>query len=111
MIVYSVGEEYKFYQSRTDRPNSDWTGKAEHVIDENNPANDALIRKIKSYAPLFSYVTDANGNLIDVEKTGDFEREEPKEEIDILIEENKTLKEQISMLEDCIVEMAGIVYA
>lgn len=117
MIIYSVGN-IKTYETRSDMPNEDWTGKAEHVIDETNPDNAELINKIKEYTPYFNYVTDLTGKLIDVKKTGEMIFEEPVDPIVNLQTENKTLKAQIQaltesnqFLEDCLVEMAEIVYA
>ena len=117
MIIYTANN-LKIYESRSDKPNEDWTGKAEHVIDETNPEKFGLISKIKEYAPYFDYVTDLAGNLIDVTKTGEMVYPEEVDPIAELQSENKTLKAKIQaltesnqMLEDCIVEMAEIVYA
>ena len=65
MILYTVNN-LKIYETRSDKPNADWTGKAEFVIDETNPDNKELLSKIKQLAPCFDYVTDEEGNLIDV---------------------------------------------
>ncbi|MCL2634969.1 MAG: hypothetical protein FWD34_10735 [Oscillospiraceae bacterium] len=49
-------------QTRSDVPNSDWTGGlAKYVVDDNSD----LARKIFSF-PAFEPVEDENGNLIDV---------------------------------------------
>lgn len=117
MIVYTVGE-LKTYETRSDMPNSDWTGHAEFVIDETDENNAELIGKIKQFTPYFSYSVGSNGKLVDVEKTGELTVETPKDPLEVLQTENKTLKAKIDaltksnqMLEDCIVEMAEIVYA
>lgn len=117
MILYTVNN-LKIYEIRPDMPNEDWTGKAEFIIDETNSKNRELIEKIKEYAPYFNYVTNLKGDLIDVEKTGEMTYEFPVDPIVELKEENKVLKAQVQaltqsnqMLEDCLVEMAEIVYA
>lgn len=65
MIIYRYND-LKMVETRSDMPNSDWTGEAEFVIDETNPDNMELIEKINRFAPYFEYVTDEHGNLIDV---------------------------------------------
>lgn len=67
MILYTV-DELRIYETRSDQPNSDWTGKAEFIVDETNPENAELLAKIRQLAPCFDYVTDGKGNLIDVVK-------------------------------------------
>lgn len=118
MIIYT-SYDLKLIETCNIYPNTDWTGKAEFIIDETNPNNQELINKIKEYAPYFDYVLDDNCNLIDVIKTQDkpVYEQEPSD-IEILQEENKILKaknqalsESVQFLEDCIVEMAEIVYA
>lgn len=65
MIIYKSGA-LLIYETRSDRTSDDWTGKAEHIIDERNPGNAALIAKIKQYAPYCELVLDESGNIIDV---------------------------------------------
>lgn len=77
MILYTVND-FKIYETRSDKPNADWTGKAEFVIDETNPDNKELISKIKQLAPCFDYVTDNKGNLITVVKNNVIIPEEPE---------------------------------
>lgn len=67
MIIYSQ-DELKLVQTCSVYPKSDWTGKADFVVDETNPENAELIKKIRELAPCFDYVTDEDGNLIDVVK-------------------------------------------
>ena len=67
MIVYKDGI-FKCFETRSDKPNEDWTGTADFVIDETNPENTELLSKIMQLAPCFDYVTDEDGNLIDVVK-------------------------------------------
>ena len=117
MIIYS-NNDLKLIQTCSLYPNSDWTGEAEFVIDETNPDNQDLINKIKEFAPYFDYVLDDDGNLIDVIKTGEREVIESNDPIVNLYNENRTLKAQVQaltesnmFLEECLVEMAEIVYA
>ena len=118
MIVYT-SNGLSIFESRTDAPATDWTGRAEHIIDEANPTNAELIAKIKAYAPYFDYVLDDDGNLIDVIKTADKpEPDQRPDPIADLQEENKALRAQVAaltqstqFLEDCIAEMAETVYA
>ena len=67
MVIYTVND-YKIFETCSMCPNTDWTGKAEFVVDETNPENAELLAKIKDLAPCFDYVTDEDGNLIDVVK-------------------------------------------
>lgn len=67
MIIYTVNN-LKIYETRSDKPNEDWTGKADFVVDESNPDNEELLQKIEHLAPCFDYVTDEDGNLIDIKK-------------------------------------------
>ena len=65
MIIYSVND-LKIYETCSAYPDTDWTGKAEHIIDETDPDKTDLIAKIKLLAPCFDYVLDDEGNLIDI---------------------------------------------
>lgn len=67
MIIYQ-NNELKVIEMRSDFPYSDWTGKADYVLDDRDPNNKHLISKIFEYKPCFDYVTDDYGNLIDVVK-------------------------------------------
>lgn len=117
MIIYTVND-LRIYETRSDKPKDDWTGKAEFVIDETNPDNAELVAKIKEYAPYFDFVTDTEGNLTDVTKTGEMVYEIPVDPVEILQSQNKELQAKVKaltesnqMLEECLVEMAEIVYA
>lgn len=117
MIIYKVGN-LKIYESRSDKPKTDWTGKAAYVIDETDGNNAELIAKVKEYAPFFDFVANDNGVIVDVIKSGEFLPERIKTPIELLTEENaalnakiKALTESNAILEECIVEMAEIVYA
>lgn len=110
MILYTTND-LKIYETRSDKPNEDWTGKAEFVLDETNPGKAELILKVKEFAPYFDYVKNDAGELVDVTKTKDFVPEIPADPVATLQAKVKALTESNQMLEDCIVEMAEIVYA
>lgn len=119
MIIYSANG-LKAYETRSDKPASDWTGKAEYILDETDEKNAELIEKVRRYAPYFEVIADSSGKVTDVIKTADMEREErnPDDPVSELYRENKALRERVEsltestqLLEECIVEMAQIVYA
>lgn len=61
MILYNN----KHFATRSDRPNDDWVGNADHII----PDGSELAEKILRLYPNFEIVTDGSGNLIDVTET------------------------------------------
>ena len=116
-ILYTTND-LKIYETRSDKPNEDWTGEAEFVIDETSSDNAELIKKIKEFAPYFDYVKNDAGELVDVIKTKDFIPLPSVDRVAVLESQSKQLTAQISALEtqnstleECIVEMAGVVYA
>lgn len=119
MIIYTINN-LKTYEIRSDKSNEDWTGKADFVVDETVLENRELVSKIIQLTPCFDYVTDEEGNLVDVVKNDVVVKvPEPKPSpIEVLQDENRTLKAQVQalsesnfFLEECLVEMAEIVYA
>ena len=117
MILYTVND-LKIYETRSDQPNVDWTGTAEFVLNETDPAQADLIAKIIAFTPYFDYVKNDAGELVDVIKTKDFVPLSPVDRVAVLETQAKQLTAQISALEtqnstleECIVEMAGVVYA
>lgn len=117
MILYTVGD-LKIYETRSDKPNEDWTGKAEFVLDENDPGKAELISKVKEFAPYFDYVKNDDGKLVDAIKIKNFVPTFPVDRVAVLESQSKQMTAQISALEtqnstleECIVEMAGVVYA
>nr|DAG13036.1 MAG TPA: hypothetical protein [Caudoviricetes sp.] len=117
MILYTTND-LKIYETRSDKPNEDWTGEAEFVIDETSSDNAELIKKIKEFAPYFDYVKNDAGELVDVIKTKDFIPLPSVDRVAVLESQSKQMTAQISALEtqnstleECIVEMAGVVYA
>ena len=98
MIVYSVND-LKTYETQSGKPNEDWMGNADYVIDETNPSKAELISKIMAYAPYFDYVVDSNGTLIDVTKTGELppmETPEPVADLAELTAKVSDLEEQLA---------------
>ena len=61
MILYNN----KHFAARSDRPNDDWVGNADHII----PDGSELAEKILRLYPNFEIVTDDNGNIVDVTET------------------------------------------
>ena len=84
MIVYSTTDG-KACHVCSIAPNSDWTGTADFVIDDNDLTKRELIAKIKQFAPYFDYVTNEAGELVDVVKTGEVEEETPEPTTDDII--------------------------
>lgn len=97
MILYTING-LRIYETRSDMPNEDWTGMAEHIVDEENEQNANLIEKIKLLAPCFDYVIDNSGVLIDVvENDTQIPKQElPVDPIDELRAENAQLKAQLA---------------
>ena len=60
MILYNN----KHFAARSDRPNDDWVGNADHVI----PDGSELAEKILRLYPNFEIITDDGGNIVDVVK-------------------------------------------
>lgn len=61
MILYNN----KHFAARSDHPNDDWVGNADHVI----PDGSELAEKILRLYPNFKIITDGGGDLIDVSET------------------------------------------
>ena len=107
MIVQSVNQLKSFTVS-TIYHNVDWTGEADFVIDETNPANAELIGKIYQHAPYFDYVVDEENQLIDITPRPDLEPEPPESEIELLQEQVASLTEQLSGYETAILKGASL---
>ncbi|WP_312647582.1 hypothetical protein [Aminipila sp.] len=58
MIVF----ENKGFQTRSDKPNEDWTGEAKFIAEDGTE----LANKILSLYPYYNFVLDKEGKLIDV---------------------------------------------
>lgn len=50
-------------------PNTDWSGRADWVLDDNDENDAEIEEKIISMYPNFDFITDNNGNLVDVVET------------------------------------------
>lgn len=92
MIIY----ENKGYETRLDLPDSDWTGEAKFVV----PDGSELANKIIANYPYYEFVTNENGELIDIEPT---ERPEP-----VIVEPEPTEIEKLRADVDYISIMTGI---
>ncbi len=60
MILYNN----KHFATRSDHPNDDWVGNADHII----PDGSELAEKILRLYPNFEIITDDGGNIVDVVK-------------------------------------------
>ena len=60
MILYNN----KHFAARSDHPNDDWVGNADHII----PDGSELAEKILRLYPNFEIITDDGGNIVDVVK-------------------------------------------
>ena len=69
MILYKD----KRFVTRSDAPNTDFMGDADHVI----PDNSELAEKIISLYPNFDFVFDDDGNIADVTATEPVTKEVP----------------------------------
>ena len=95
------------YITRSDMPNSDWTGEAKYIIADDTD----LANKILSCQYGFTPIEDKRGNLIDV-TPNDVPAPEPQlSETDLLKAQNKALSDRLEFTEDLIAEMAMKVYA
>lgn len=56
----------KTFIRSSDRPNEDWIGDADWVLNDNDPEDAELEEKIISLYPNFDFVLDDNGELVDV---------------------------------------------
>lgn len=65
-MIINIKNNLVFYEISSGAPAIDWTGKAEHIIDERDPSNAVLISKIKRFAPRCEPVIDGTGKLVDV---------------------------------------------
>ncbi len=92
MIIF----EDKGFQTHSLYPNTDWTDNANYVVDDNSE----LAKKIIQLYPNYDFVTDEQGNLIDVVQV---ECEKNKE-----IEQPPTEIEQLRADIDYIAIMTGV---
>ena len=76
----------KFYQTRSDKPNSNWLNSEWYVVPDNSP----LANKIIELYPRFDFVLD-DGELIDVVEIPKTEEEIKQERIEEIIAELEVL--------------------
>ena len=87
-----VNKENKGFQTRNDKPNSNWLGDEWYVIPDNSP----LANKIIQYFPRYDFVLDGNDNLIDVVEIPKTEEEIKQERIEDIHEELNSLDTTIN---------------
>lgn len=92
MIIF----ENKGFQTRSDKPNSDWTGNALYVV----PDGSMLAQKVMENYPYYEFVLDEAGKLIDIAPT---ERPEPEPEPIM-----PTLEERLSALESAMLAVMEV---
>lgn len=95
------------YMTRSDMPDSDWTGEAKYII----PDGSELANKILSCPNGFTAIEDSEGNLIDITPNEITPSETQISENDLLKAQNKALSDRLDFNEELIAEMAMIVYA
>ena len=89
MIVY----ENKGYETRSDKPDEDWTGQALYVV----PDGTALANKIEKLYPYYEFVIEGDV-LIDVTET-----ERPPEP-----EPEPTVEERLALVEELMADQIGM---
>lgn len=89
MIVYAN----KGYETRSDKPNEDWTGNALYVV----PDGTELAEKIVQLYPYYEFVVQ-DGALIDVQAT-----ERPPEP-----EPEPTIEERLALVEELMADQIGM---
>lgn len=77
----------KSYQTRSDMPNSNWLNDEWYLVPDNSP----LANKIIELYPKFDFVTDDNGELIDIIEIPKTEEELKQEQIEKIDEELKQI--------------------
>lgn len=60
MIIY---KDNKGFETRSDKPNENWTNKDCFVVEDGTE----LAQKIINAYPHYDFITDTDGNLIDIE--------------------------------------------
>ena len=89
MIVHKID---KTFQTRSDKPNSNWLNDNNYIV---IPDNSPLANKIMQYFPRFDFVLDENDNLIDVVEIPKTEEELKQERIEEILSELKVLDDVI----------------
>lgn len=81
----------KGFQTRSDKPNSNWLGEEWYLVEDNS----TLANKIMNLYPRFDFVLDENNNLIDVVEI-------PKTEQEIKQEKIEEIKAELNSLDTTI---------
>lgn len=89
MIIF----DNKTYQTRSDKPDTDWLGTATYVVEDGTRIAD----KVVSYFPYYDFVLDDDGNLVDVIAT---ERPLPEPTLEERVVDLETENEMISEVLD-----------
>lgn len=90
MIVKPNGH----YETRSDIPDRDWYDEGNYVIDETDPENTELVRKIIENAPYMDLVIE-DGRIVDIIPRPDL-RPEPE------LLQPPSMEDRISALEDAL---------
>lgn len=86
-----VNKTNKSFQTRNDKPNTNWMGNEWYLVTDNTE----LANKIIMLYPRFDFVTDENGDLIDVVEI-------PKTEEELNQERIEEIKSELSNLDNTI---------
>ena len=88
MLVNKIN---KSFQTRSDKPNSNWLGEEWYLVEDNS----TLANKIMNLYPRFDFALDENNNLIDVVEI-------PKTEQEIKQEKIEEIKAELNSLDTTI---------
>lgn len=90
MIVNKLN---KSFQTRSDKPNSNWLNDDNYIV---IPDGSALANKIMQYFPRFDFVLDENNNVVDVVQIPKTEEETKQERIEEIKAELNELDKTIN---------------
>lgn len=93
-----INKKDKGYETRSDKPNSNWTDEDMFVVADGT----VLANKIIENYPYYNFILNENGDLFDIEQTERpiIKRKETLEEkVGVLEEENLTKTEEITELD------------
>lgn len=85
-----INKKDKSYQTRSDKPNSNWLGEEWYCVDDNSQ----IAGKIETLFPRYDFVLDDNGNMIDVIEIPKTDAELTQEKIDEIDAELATIDSQ-----------------
>ena len=87
-----VNKQNKGFQTRTDKPNSNWLNDNNYIV---IPDNSPLANKIMQYFPRFDFVLDENDNVVDIVEI-------PKTDEEIKRERIEEIKAELNSLDTTI---------